>query len=319
MGSTGGYVIAAANPAAMQGMPSPVTLVSWRSGKPARKARSSLAAEAQALSETDQELMFVRLAWAELCGDLISLSESTGKIAAVRGTVVIGAKSLYDILLQKELYSSSAGLEDKYSTLEVLCLLESSEKMKTEVRWAHSEAQVADGLTKPLPPGILRKIMHGGMWTLHSLTPILRAPRNSRRADVPILLKTLWVCQLWNLMMGLRSLIQSHGYFGPYDSQGSLLPIAAMNGPSRYVENVGDWVRWPRTWAILSILDRAWSSCDTRDIQTSDLKPRSKIFSSLPDCYQQLRGSVLGKRSVSKKSCVRKVLFQRNSGQKKWP
>lgn len=86
-GSTGGYVIAAANPAAMQGKPSPVTLVSWRSGRPARKARSLLAAEL--LSETDQELMVIRLAWAELCGDLISLSESTGKIAAVRGTIEV--------------------------------------------------------------------------------------------------------------------------------------------------------------------------------------------------------------------------------------
>ena len=84
----------------------------------------------------------------------------------MRGTVVIDAKSLYDILLKKELNSSGAGLKDKYSTLEVLCLLESLEKMKTEVRWVHSEAQVADGLTKPLPPGILHKIMHDGMWTL---------------------------------------------------------------------------------------------------------------------------------------------------------
>ena len=46
------------------------------------------------------------------------------------------------------------------------------------------------------------------------------------------------------------------------------------------------WGCWPRTWFVLLWLDLVWSLVDSRDIQTSDLKLRSKILSSLPDCYQ---------------------------------
>ena len=143
--------------------------MSWRSGKLVRKARSSLSAEAQALSEADQELMFVRFAWAELCGSSIDPRHADQAISAVRGAVVIDidAKSLYDILLKRNLNSAAAGLKDKYSSLEVLCLLESLERLRTEVRWVHSHAQLADALTKPLPPGIPHKAMSEGHWTIH--------------------------------------------------------------------------------------------------------------------------------------------------------
>ena len=167
LGSTGGYVIAATTAEIFDGHRAPVSLISWRSGKLARKARSSLSAEAQALSEADQELMFVRFAWSELCGHQIDPRNADPAIASVRGAVVIDAKSLYDILLKRDLNSAAAGLKDKYSSLEVLCLLESLERLKTEVRWVHSHAQLADALTKPLPPGILHKVMSEGHWTIH--------------------------------------------------------------------------------------------------------------------------------------------------------
>jgi hypothetical protein len=69
LSSTGGYVIAATTPEMTLGKRSPLTLVGWRSCRLPRKARSSLAAEAQAMSEADQELVFVRLAWAKILRD----------------------------------------------------------------------------------------------------------------------------------------------------------------------------------------------------------------------------------------------------------
>ena len=166
LSSTGGYVIAATTPDMMKGKRSPLTMVSWRSCRLPRKARSSLAAEAQAMAEADQELVFVRLAWAELCAVPVDLKDAASAIRRIPGAVVTDAKALFDILLKKDLNSAGLGLKDKYSSLEILCLLESLEKMQTTVRWVHSDAQLADHLTKPLPIGTLHKVMNEGFWTL---------------------------------------------------------------------------------------------------------------------------------------------------------
>lgn len=166
LSSTGGYVVAACHPSILDGKRAALSCISWRSGKLPRKARSSLAAETQALSETDQELVFVRMQWAELCAYELDLKEPHTAISKVSGTVVIDAKALYDVLQKKDLNSSGVGLRDKFSALEALCLMESLEKHQTNVRWVHSHAQVADALTKPLPSGILEKILVEGRWAL---------------------------------------------------------------------------------------------------------------------------------------------------------
>ena len=166
LSSTGGFVIAATTKDMLCGKRAPLTLVAWKSTKLARKARSSLAAEAQAMSETDQELLFVRLTWAELLGLEVQLRQPESAVSQVPAAVVTDAKALYDILVKQDLNSSGLGLKDKYSTLEILCLLESLGKMKTLTRWVHSDAQLADHLTKPLPAGTLHRVLHDGHWTL---------------------------------------------------------------------------------------------------------------------------------------------------------
>ncbi|CAK9061025.1 Retrovirus-related Pol polyprotein from transposon RE1 (Retro element 1) (AtRE1) [Includes: Protease RE1 [Durusdinium trenchii] len=138
LSSTGGFLIAATSEKMLLGERAPLTLVSWRSSRLARKARSSLAAETQAMSEADQELLFARLAWAEFCAFEVDLKASEKAISQIPGTVVTDAKALFDILLKSDLNSAAAGLRDKYSALEVLCLLESLAKLGTKARWVHS-------------------------------------------------------------------------------------------------------------------------------------------------------------------------------------
>ena len=166
LSSTGGYVISATTPDMVKGKRSPLTLISWRSCRLPRKARSSLAAEAQAMAEADQELVFIRLAWAEFCALEIDLKVPESAVSKIPGVVVTDAKALFDILLKRDLNSAGVVLKDKYSALEILCLLESLEKMQTTVRRVHSDAQLADHLTKPLPIGTLHKVMNEGFWTL---------------------------------------------------------------------------------------------------------------------------------------------------------
>ena len=74
----------------------------------------------------------------------------TKALQAVKGTLVTDAKSLYDVVKRGDLNSAGAGLKEKYSTLEFLSLLEMLKTGRTAVRWVHSDAQLADALTKPL-------------------------------------------------------------------------------------------------------------------------------------------------------------------------
>ena len=166
LSSTGGFLVAACSPDILKGERSPLTFISWKSTKLQRKARSSLSAEAQALAEAEQEMMFVRLAWAELCGIEIDMKSPYDSIKRIPGVLVVDAKSVYDILKKRTLNSAALGLRDKHVSLEILCLLEAVERLKTETRWVHSEAQLADGLTKVLPPGILHKVLAEGHWSL---------------------------------------------------------------------------------------------------------------------------------------------------------
>ena len=60
-----------------------VNVTGWRSYKLPRVARSSLSAEAQALSHCEQELMYTRLAWFELNGGTIDVKNPAASIVQV--------------------------------------------------------------------------------------------------------------------------------------------------------------------------------------------------------------------------------------------
>ena len=166
LASTGGYVIAATTPEILKGNVAPTVPVAWRSGKLPRVARSSLSAETQACSEAEEELMYVRFQWYEMCGHPVDLRKAAETARNIAGVIVTDARSLYDILHKEDLNSSAGGLREKYTALEALSLVERIRLAATEVRWVHSDAQVADGMTKPNPSGSLYAFLQLGKWRL---------------------------------------------------------------------------------------------------------------------------------------------------------
>ncbi|OLP76629.1 Gag-Pol polyprotein [Symbiodinium microadriaticum] len=165
-GSTGGYIICATTPAMNAGETASVTPISWRSARLKRVARSSLAAETQAASEAEEELMLVRLQWREMLGYEVNLQKPGEEIRNVPGVLVTDAKSLYDVLHKEDLNSAAGGLQEKYSALELLSLCERVRDGGTTVRWVNSDAQVADALTKPTKPGALHQLLQSSRWRL---------------------------------------------------------------------------------------------------------------------------------------------------------
>ncbi|CAJ1424831.1 unnamed protein product, partial [Effrenium voratum] len=152
-GSTGGFVVALTAPEMARGQRAPLTLVSWKSMKLKRVARSSLAAEVQAFSEGEQELMWCRLQWSEMLGNVVDLAQPQEAVKMVKGILVTDAKSLYDSVTKGDAATSGMGLSDKYSALELMSVRERIQEGQT-LNW------------RTLVNSSLVKALTTGAWTL---------------------------------------------------------------------------------------------------------------------------------------------------------
>ena len=165
-GSTGGHLIVAASPKILQGQKTAINVIAWKSGRLKRIARSSLSAEVQAFSEAEEELMFVRLQWAEMLGKELPLRSPEKVVSLIPGAMVTDARSLYDVVQKGDQNSSGLGLRERYSALELLSVLQRLKMCSTQTKWVNSHAQMADVLTKPLASSALHRILIEGAWTL---------------------------------------------------------------------------------------------------------------------------------------------------------
>lgn len=166
LSSTGGYLICAAEPHIRDGERSQINFIGWKSGRLPRVARSSLSAEIQAFSVAEEELMYVRLQWLEMIGYGIPEREPSKLITKSPGIVVTDARSLFDVIKKGPVNTSGLGLKEKYCVLDMLSLFQRLKNGKTETRWVHSEAQLADSLTKHVPAGSLLRALQNGTWVL---------------------------------------------------------------------------------------------------------------------------------------------------------
>ena len=94
---------------------------------------------------------------------------------------MVDAKGVYDAVARSE--SSALGMKDKYSAIEALALKQSLTDNRTVLRWCHSEANVADALTKGSLPAleIFREFCHRGVWKL-VYDPSFTAARKLKKA-----------------------------------------------------------------------------------------------------------------------------------------
>ena len=164
--SQAGHVLVAADTAILKGLASPCAIISWQSKKCPRVARSSGAAEVQAASEADSDLVYTKLFWAEILHGHFPLKEHLTYTREIKSALVVDAKGVYDAIARSE--SSALGMKDKHSAIEALALKQSLTENKTSLRWCHSEANIADALTKgnPIPLEVLREFVHRAKWKL---------------------------------------------------------------------------------------------------------------------------------------------------------
>ena len=116
--SQGGYIIGVANKTFLEHAESPISVISWHSGKLARVARSSNSAELQAAADAEGELSYIRLSLRELVGETIPLQQWQEAAAQIPSVLVLDSRGVYDALARSE--SACLGLKDKRSGLEAL-------------------------------------------------------------------------------------------------------------------------------------------------------------------------------------------------------
>jgi hypothetical protein len=179
--STGGYIIGITSQDVLDGKRGHVSVVSWNTNKLKRVARSSMAAEMQALANAEDELHLCRLAWLEFNGYDIDLNQVDEALQNISGTVIIDAKAIYDVLISD---NQPIQLSEKRTALELLAYLRNTESNSTDTRWVHGEANLADGLTKLGHHPMLREFLETSTWCfVHDSSQLSGKKRKAKGLD----------------------------------------------------------------------------------------------------------------------------------------
>ena len=183
MSSTGGYLVGLVHSDMMKGSRGPVNPISWKSGRLPRVARSSLSAEIQSLSEGEQELMFCRAEWAELCGGTLDLLHPEHITCKIPAALVVDAKSVYDAVQKGDTASSAFSMKEKYAALELMAVTKNMRRQLTNLLWVSSEAELADGLTKASAQDSMRLfLLRGQEWNV-KFDPLFVSAKKKRAAS----------------------------------------------------------------------------------------------------------------------------------------
>ena len=144
-GSTQGILVGMTTKGMLEGQISDVSPMAWHSQKIDRTCRSPGAAEAQAAINGEDALYYARFQWSELLYGTPNLQKPDESVKLVSGCVVTDSRNVYDKLETEVLVIKGA---EKRTHIELLALKEAQWNTGVIIRWVHSEAQLANSLTK---------------------------------------------------------------------------------------------------------------------------------------------------------------------------
>ena len=144
-GSTQGIFIGAAPREILSGEVCGVSPISWASQKIDRACRSPGAAEAQAAVNGEDSLFAARHQWSEMLHGPPNLQNPSETVSKITGCLVTDSRNVYDKLETEVLVVKGA---EKRTSIELLSVKEAQQRTGLLMRWVHSEAQLANSLTK---------------------------------------------------------------------------------------------------------------------------------------------------------------------------
>ena len=144
-GSTQGIFVGIGPEALFRGDMGAVTPVSWHSTKIDRTCRSPVAAEVQAAINGEDQLYYARYQLSELLYGNINVRLPDEAVRRVQGGLITDSRNVFDKLQTEVLVIKGA---EKKSNIELIGLKEAQARTHVQIRWVHSEAQLANALTK---------------------------------------------------------------------------------------------------------------------------------------------------------------------------
>ena len=144
-GSTQGIFLGVTTTKLLQGKIEGVSPLAWTSQKIDRACRSPGASEAQAAVNGEDALYAARFQWSELLYGNPNLHHPDDLVKLTGGCVVTDSRNVYDKLETEVLVIKGA---EKRTSIELLAIKESQQNTQVCMRWVHSEAQLANSLTK---------------------------------------------------------------------------------------------------------------------------------------------------------------------------
>ena len=148
-------------------------------GRCRRSARNFLSTEVQAAGEAQEEGEYVRLVIVDLLFQDANKWSANEQIPLLPRALVLDCEALYDGVSRSD--SSALGWADKRSTLEAMALKISLSSTGTHLHWVHSEAQLADVMTKSSGPSrnIFAEFMKRDRWRI-IFHPQMRSARKRK-------------------------------------------------------------------------------------------------------------------------------------------
>ena len=157
-----GTIIFATTPELLENKRSVVAPVAWYSKKIPRVVRSTLGAEAAALSNSVDRLLWLRILWATILDPDCDWKNPEVLLKSQnQAGLVTDCKSAYDLLTRTALPQCS----EHRTTIECLLIRERLRDNAT-VRWVCSQAMLADCLTKTMDSSALRECLRTGKYIL---------------------------------------------------------------------------------------------------------------------------------------------------------
>ncbi|OLP78894.1 Copia protein, partial [Symbiodinium microadriaticum] len=201
-GSTQGIFIGAAPKQLLRGDVCSISPMSWNSTKIDRSCRSPGSAETQAAVNGEDSLFYMRYQWSEMQYGKVNLRSPSAVVKQTGGCLITDSRNVYDKLSTEVLTVQGA---EKKSNLELLSVKESQMATHLIVRWVHSEAQLANALTKKGAKELELFYKMRFMWRIVEEEP---EPAQREQAEVVLALDAL--SKLTHDYEVLRDAVRSH-------------------------------------------------------------------------------------------------------------